>query len=198
MIDDNGCTYTETITVPDGIILTIDIGIDIELVLGDSVTLSADISLPWSLVDSLVWAPADILSCTHCTNPVLYGLHDNEIIATVYSGGCLAEDRIELRVDDNVEIFIPNVFSPNGDGVNDHVTVFTDPRVKRVLRLEIFDRWGNQVFAASDFPPNDPLLGWDGIFKGEMMNPAVFAYWATVELINGDHTSRKGDITLGR
>jgi hypothetical protein len=50
----------------------------------------------------------------------------------------------------------------------------------------------------SDILPNDPLLGWDGSFKGKDMNPAVFAYIATVELINGTQINRKGDITLLR
>ena len=198
VIDGNGCTYSESLTIDEGMTLTIDIGIDIELVLGDSITLGADVNLPWSQVDSLVWTPGEILSCTYCINPVLYGLQDNVIVATVYSGGCVAEDRISLRVDVDVEIFIPNVFTPDGDGMNDHVTVFTDPRVKRVVHLEIFDRWGNNVFIGTDFPPNDPLLGWDGTFRNKPMNPAVFAYVAQVELINGSYAFRKGDITLIR
>ena len=105
---------------------------------------------------------------------------------------------LELRVDIDAEFFVPNVFSPNGDGVNDFVTVFSDPRVKRVIRLEIFDRWGNLVFIGSDFLPNVPGLGWNGTFKNQPMNPAVFVYWAEVELINGDVRNRKGDITLLR
>ncbi|HEY3387072.1 MAG TPA: gliding motility-associated C-terminal domain-containing protein [Saprospiraceae bacterium] len=196
--DGNGCTYTESVTINDGATLTIDIGIDIELELGDSITLGAEISLPWSQVDSLVWTPAEILSCSYCLDPVLYGLQSDVITATVYSGGCFAEDMLELRVDIDAEFFIPNVFSPNGDGANDFVTVFSDPRVKRVIRLEIFDRWGNLVFIGSDFLPNVPGLGWNGTFKNQPMNPAVFVYWAEVELINGDVRNRKGDITLLR
>jgi hypothetical protein len=49
-----------------------------------------------------------------------------------------------------------------------------------------------------DIAPNDPLLGWDGSFRGKKMNPAVFAYIAKVELINGAIVRRKGDITLLR
>jgi len=124
---------------------------------------------------------------------------DNETItATVYAGGCLDQDALSIRVDIDADIFVPNVFSPNGDGINDHVTVFTDKRVKKVVYLEIFDRWGNMVFKANDFAPNDPLKGWDGTFKDKPMNPAVFAYIAQVELINGQTINKKGDITLVR
>jgi gliding motility-associated-like protein len=198
VVDANGCQYTETFTIADGIPLTIDIGPDIELELGDSVILWADVSLPWSQIDSIVWTPLDILSCEYCTNPTLYGLNDAVVTATVYTGGCIDQDMLNLRVDVDANIYIPNVFSPNGDGINDHVTVFTDHRVRRVVYLEIFDRWGNQVFVGEDFEPNDPLLGWDGRFKGKLMNPAVFAYIARVELINGDLIDRKGDITIVR
>ncbi len=196
--DGNGCTYAESFTVPDGQALTIDIGPDIFLELGDSVILWADVSLPWSMIDSIVWEPLEILSCEYCTNPVLYALHDDIILATVFSGGCIDQDMLALTVDVDADIYIPNVFSPNDDGINDYVTVFTDARVKRVVYLEIFDRWGNQVFVGEDFLPNDPLKGWDGSFKGKKMNPAVFAYIARVELINGDQVNRKGDITLLR
>jgi len=198
VVDANGCVYAESYTVADGIELTIDIGPDIELELGDSITLWADVSLPWSQIDSIVWTPIDILSCTYCINPELYGLQSDVVTATVYSGGCIDQDMLNVRVDVDANIYIPNVFSPNGDGINDYVTVFTDHRVRRIVYFEIFDRWGNQVFVGKDFLPNDPLKGWDGSFKGKMMNPAVFAYIARVELINGDHVDRKGDITIIR
>jgi len=198
VVDANGCVYAESYTVAEGIQLTIDIGPDIDLVLGDSVILWADVSLPWSQIDSIVWTPIDILSCTYCINPVLYGLQSDVVTATVYSGGCLDQDMLNVRVDVDANIYIPNVFSPNDDGINDYVTIFTDHRVRRIVYFEIFDRWGNQVFVGKDFLPNDPLKGWDGSFKGKVMNPAVFAYIARVELINGDQVDRKGDITIVR
>jgi len=105
---------------------------------------------------------------------------------------------LTVRVDVDANIYIPNVFSPNGDGENDYVTVFTDHRVRKVVYLEIFDRWGNQVFVNKNFDPNDLSLGWDGRFRGNFMNPAVFAYIARVELINGALIDRKGDITIVR
>jgi len=198
VVDANGCVYAESFTVAEGIQLTIDIGPDIDLVLGDSVILWADVSLPWSQIDSIVWTPIEILSCTYCINPVLYGLQSDVVTATVYSGGCIDQDMLNVRVDVDANIYIPNVFSPNDDGINDYVTIFTDHRVRRIVYFEIFDRWGNQVFVGKDFLPNDPLKGWDGSFKGKVMNPAVFAYIARVELINGDQVDRKGDITIVR
>nr|MDQ3016878.1 gliding motility-associated C-terminal domain-containing protein [Bacteroidota bacterium] len=196
--DANGCTYLGSVTIPDETLLTIDIGPDIEMNLGDSIQLDAAVNIPWNLVDSIVWASGEHLSCTHCIDPILYGLINETITATVYAGGCIDQDQLALRVIIDVDIYIPNVFTPNDDGINDHVTIFTDENVRKVLYLEIFDRWGNLVFRATDFAPNDPLLGWDGSFKNKPMNPGVFAYIARVELINGAVINRKGDITLLR
>ncbi|HEY3387379.1 MAG TPA: gliding motility-associated C-terminal domain-containing protein, partial [Saprospiraceae bacterium] len=198
VVDANGCTYSEQVSVADGLALSINIGPDIDLVLGDSTVLSADVSLPWSQIDSIVWTPMEVLSCTHCISPTLYGLHSGVVTATVYTAGCMDQDMLNVRVDIDYNIYIPNVFSPNDDGINDHVTVFTDDKVRKIVYLEIFDRWGNQVFVANNILPNDPLLGWDGSFRGKKMNPAVFVYIARVELINGDTVDRKGDITIIR
>jgi gliding motility-associated-like protein len=198
VVDANGCSYEESFTIPEGEKLTIDIGADLQLELGDSFHLSANVNLPWSQIDSIVWASPLHLSCTYCIDPTLYGLLNEIITATVYAGGCVDSDALSLRVDVDANVYIPNVFSPNNDGINDWVTVFADHRVKKVVYLEIFDRWGNQVFVANNFPPNDPTFGWNGTFKNKPMNPAVFAYVAKVELINGVQIPFKGDITLLR
>jgi gliding motility-associated-like protein len=95
-------------------------------------------------------------------------------------------------------MFVPNAFSPNGDGVNDVITVFGSTDVKRVEEFMIFDRWGEMVHMASGFAPGDMNAAWDGMFKGKKMNPAVFVYYAKVTLITGETIVRKGDITLIR
>jgi hypothetical protein len=146
VVDANGCSYEEAFVITDGQILTIDIGPDIELELGDSIQLTATINIPWSQVDSIVWSLGDHLSCTHCIDPILYGLINETITAIVYAGGCSDTDRISVRVDIDANIYVPNVFSPNGDSKNDGVTVWADKRVRRIVYLQIFDRWGNQVF----------------------------------------------------
>jgi gliding motility-associated-like protein len=93
---------------------------------------------------------------------------------------------------------VPNVFSPNDDYINDYVTVFSNDVNAIVLEFEIFDRWGEKVFRGTDFPVNVPELGWDGRFKGQYMNPAVFVYVAKVRFTNNTIRVISGDITLVR
>jgi hypothetical protein len=64
--------------------------------------------------------------------------------------------------------------------------------------MEIFDRWGNMVFAARNFPPNDPAFAWDGKRGGVTLNPAVFAYRVVARFKDGRREVRNGDVTLVR
>jgi gliding motility-associated-like protein len=95
------------------------------------------------------------------------------------------------------EVFIPNIFSPNGDGANDFFTVFANDRTAvKVVKFEVFNRWGELVFANRNFNPNVESEGWDGRFNGKLLNPAVFVYVVQVEFVGGRTKTYKGDITL--
>ncbi|MBK7696520.1 MAG: gliding motility-associated C-terminal domain-containing protein [Saprospiraceae bacterium] len=95
-------------------------------------------------------------------------------------------------------VYVPNVFSPNGDGINDRVTVFSSPEVKKIDRFRIYDRWGELLFQQSVFPPNDEFFGWDGTLLGKLVNPGVFVYHVEWTDQAGDKHMEKGDLTLLR
>ncbi len=88
-------------------------------------------------------------------------------------------------------VYVPNVFSPNGDGFNDILMV----RGKAVAEIQfiVYDRWGEKVFET-----NDINTGWDGTYKGEPMNLAVFVYMLTGKYKNGKVIDEKGNFTLLR
>ncbi|HLF64964.1 MAG TPA: gliding motility-associated C-terminal domain-containing protein [Saprospiraceae bacterium] len=197
--DSFNCEWETIVTLNEGPGLSLDIGPDLELVFGDSAQLFAVI-VPPGIIDSITWSPADVLSCTHCLNPWFIPLSANSIVisATVYAGNCSTIDYLVVHVEEDFTLFVPNVFSPNLDNINDFVTVFSNDELARVLEFEIFDRWGEKVFRGTDFLVNEPVLGWDGRFKGQFMNPAVFVYVAKVQFRNGSIRIVSGDITLVR
>jgi gliding motility-associated-like protein len=88
-------------------------------------------------------------------------------------------------------IGVPNAFSPNGDGINDVVTVEGKGIVK--LEFRIYNRWGQQVFFGTD-----QRVGWDGTFNGEPQPMEVYTYTVDALLIDGHHVPLKGNITLLR
>ncbi|MEK7256126.1 MAG: gliding motility-associated C-terminal domain-containing protein, partial [Bacteroidota bacterium] len=83
------------------------------------------------------------------------------------------------------QVYAPNVFSPNGDGINDRFFLQGNDFIS-VKSLRIFSRWGELVFEAENMPLNEFSLGWDGTFKGEKSGNGVFAWLAEIETANGE------------
>ena len=114
------------------------------------------------------------------------------------AGGCLALDKVTVFVIcNNANIFIPNTFSPNGDGVNE-IFYPHGTGVFRIKNLRIFNRWGQVVFDRSNFMANDASAGWDGTLKGQKLNSDVFVYSLIAVCENNEELIFKGDITLVR
>ncbi len=193
---ESGCeTVSDSIYVIENN-LEIDLGPDIEINLGDSVFMDPSIlgnaSLSWT--DPL----ESSLSCLSCPNPSARPFFDVQyILAGSDMFGCLSIDSIQVSVNKSREIFIPNVFSPNGDGFND--VFFVQGRGFGVIQqFQIFDRWGKQVYSAAKGNINDPDIGWDGRTENGFYNNAVFVYFVEIEYLDGVVEVFSGDITLIR
>ena len=118
------------------------------------------------------------------------------VVVVTNEAGCSGIDNIVVEVEDDARVYAPNAFSPNGDGINDFFTVYTDIAATEVTSLVIFDKWGNQVFEKNNFLPNMPELGWDGIWRGKNMQPGTFVYSAVIEFRNGNKINFKGEINI--
>ncbi len=107
------------------------------------------------------------------------------------NGGCKDTSRNCVFVlDDPTQIFVPNAFSPNGDGVNDYFEIYAANI--EVKEFAIFDRWGNEVFRY-----NNGFWGWDGKLKSKEMPAAVYFYYIKY-IQKGETKELKGDLTLLR
>lgn len=205
--DANGCEFQKKLVVPKAPDPGISIVPEISLSLGDSVQLQAKLpqGYPLALVDTILWTPTEGLifkgnDILNLLKPIAVPTRPMQYTVTVVSkDGCEATDRVLIRVDDEPHIYIPNAFSPWHEGENDIVLIFAKTnQIRQVNSFQIFDRWGTMVFQARNFQPNDPKYGWDGRFRGKLMTPAVFVYYAEIELIDGRRLLYKGDVTLVR
>jgi len=95
------------------------------------------------------------------------------------------------------QIYVPNIFSPNGDGINDRWTIYSRLDNTYVHSLTLFDRWGKMLFYKEEFLLSD-FEGWDGISYGKRLNPNVFVYVAVLTLGDGTKRRVKGDVTMVR
>jgi len=175
---------------------TVEAGEDKTVNVGQSVDLIPRIS---SDVTRVVWSPTS--GIYRNTYP---GITVKPTQTTVYrvevsnEGGCAATDNLTVNVIcNNANVFIPNTFSPNADGVND---IFY-PRGTGLFRIKsakIFSRWGEIVYEKNDFTANDPTKGWDGTFKGKQLSPDVYVYVIEVMCDNNNIIPFKGNVALIR
>jgi len=195
--DNLGCTQEQNLSVAEGPTPVVDLGADLTAVLGESVSLNPDINFAY---DSLVWTPSGAVSCEGCLNPSVTATENVTISLLAFDlRGCEAEDDIRILVDRRSSVYTPTVFSPNDDGRNDYFTIYADDDiVVNIRRLSIFDRWGNEVFFGGNISPGVETEGWDGTYRGEPMDPAVFVFFAEVELVDGRVELVEGEVTLLR
>lgn len=196
--DAAGCQTTETASLPTPVTPEVQITASEEGVipLGSEISLRVITQLPPEQLDSLYWTPMPP-GCEGCTlaqivatEPITY------TVTAVDNNGCVGSAQIDLAVSPVGNVFFPNAFSPNGDGVNDRFIVYDNGSISQITEFHIFDRWGNQVFQANNFLPNSTDQSWDGRFLGERVSEGVYIYTAEVQWINGQFSQISGEITV--
>lgn len=187
--DENGCSdeVSATITQPSQIIVALADSFAIQY--GDSVQLTNTISGGTGNY-SYLWSPDSFLGCGNCQEPFAFPeLTAQYTLTAIDESGCNASATTTVAVIIDKTIYIPNAFSPNGDGENDMFFAF----VKDVNRfsMKVFDRWGELIFASED-----KNGFWDGTYKGKQLPPSVFVYYAQFEFPDGQKVNKKGTLTL--
>lgn len=199
VVDNQQCEYQKDFDIFDLPYVETNLQPEISIQLGDSAKLDLSILSNHALIKSINWSPSNDLSCSNCEDPIASPWVSRFYNVTVTdTNGCTATQRIRVLVE-TPKVWVPNVFSPNGDNINDWLTIFgSKADVTNINVFQIYDRWGNRVFESTNFQPNDLIRGWNGTYQGEKCNPGVYVYWGEVELINGQKWIVKGDVTLIR
>lgn len=193
--DANGCeeeisVIQESLTLPEIQVF------QSQMQLGDTIQLNVVVP---SAYQSLIWNPAESLSCDTCLAPLAFPTESTLYQAVLTDMlGCEVLEEIWIPVDTRGRIYAPNAFSPNGDAHNDRFTIYGGPALLRINQLSVFDRWGSQLFRADDIPPNDSSFGWDGVARGERASTGTYVYLAEVQLSNGKIKVIKGELLLMR
>ena len=202
VFDIRGCTASDTIEVDQPAELIVELPTEIEVELGDSTTIIPTITNETPInLDSVFWTPLDQLNFgNNPLRPIVRPIRNETYTLTVFDeNGCPGEASVFVRVDKNRNVFIPNGFSPDGNGRNERFRVFTGPGVRSIDYIRVFDRWGELVFEATDLDPNpNGTPGWDGIFRGQLMKPGVFVYLVSVTFEDDENLIYRGDVSLLR
>jgi gliding motility-associated-like protein len=158
---------------------------------------SADIEVMTDLeeIASILWVPSEGLSCFDCLTPTAQPAESTlyEVIITD-ENGCRVSDFIRIDIAPFLEVYIPNSFTPNEDGINDiFKPVLSFP--PESYKLRVYNRWGNLVFESSE-----PGLGWNGSTNQDEFygQNTVYQYHLTVGYANIDLKEYRGTITVVR
>lgn len=183
--DANGCTATDDVNInqPDTLIVTAVN--DTTTFVGYSVTLSVANISGGNGSEIYQWTPdADVAHPQSSSTAATPEATTTFTIAVTDANGCTASDTLRVQVDENLYAF-PDGFVPNGN--NSRFSPVTSSTVT-VLKLEIFNRWGQLV-------GNDPA-GWDGKYKGELQPMDTYVYQSVLQLPDGTQKAERGDFIL--
>jgi len=175
------------VEVNDSASILINPSQDTTITLGEKLLVNAEGGSQYS------WTPDYNISCTNCSQVEIFP--DKDITYCVMGTddkGCSDSACVNISVDvECFDVFVANVFSPNGDGNNEKICVYGNCLNNMMFR--IFDRWGRKVFET-----DNPSICWEGKRKGKRVAAGVYVYVITGELFNGNKIDLKGNITLIR
>jgi len=188
VVSTNYCTASASVEVYVNPAPAVTACCNVVLQEGQSTTLSVS---PILSIDNYYWTPVDGLSCVSCPNPVASpNINTTYYVAITDSNGCVKTDTVTVDISCGI-VFIPEAFSPNGDGQNDVLYVRGD--CIKTMQFDVFDRWGNKVFET-----NDKNNGWNGICKGAAMNTGSYVYYLNATMYDGTTVTKKGNVVLVR
>lgn len=186
IMQSNGCSETDSVTITSKPVPQPDLGTDTLLCLGSSHTLEA----PAYPAATYSWQNGSTAQNLTVNQPGLYSV-------LVSLNGCQASDTIALAFEDcSCNVFVPDAFSPNGDGLNDQLATHIDCNSgtsNLLYQLSIYNRWGQRVFHS--FIPQQK---WNGTFNGSPADLGTYFY--QLEVINNQQKAfhKKGEILLVR
>lgn len=166
--------------------------------LGDSSWLEPILNMSPLNIIKWQWSPGTGLQCDTCmatwampTANTVYRLQ----ITDKY--GCTDQADMRIWVNRKRNIYAPNIIMPSSNQFNNLFNLY-GKGVANTNWIRIYDRWGNQVFEINNPPINSQIVGWDGRFNGQEVNPGVFIWMAEIIFLDGETQILSGDVTVIR
>jgi gliding motility-associated-like protein len=139
------------------------------------------------------------MSCYRCERPYVSPEITTTYTVTVTADNtCSLTRTVTVQVRSRLDVYAPNIITPNGDGNNDVFTLYAGHSLARIRLLQIFDRWGGLIFENRNFPPSSERSGWDGTFKGQILPVDVYVWHAELDFSDGQTETISGDVSIVR
>ena len=182
--DQYGCSDNAQLTVDLYPQPSVDAGQDVFTTTGQLTQLNA------SGNGSFFWSGDSTLSCTNCIDPLVSPSTTTTYTVTITDvNGCTAKDVVTVFIEGS--LFVPNTFTPDGDGIND--MFFAIATEVSEFELLIFNRWGELIWESSDH-----RIGWDGRYKGTLSQIGTYVWKVRMREFNGTLHDEIGHVNLVR
>ncbi len=142
------------------------------------------------------WQPDASLDSPSIASPLARPLENTTYTVTVDSNNCTSTSAITIKVTDKFDIFVPDAFTPNGDGINDRL-IIRGVGIAKVIKFQIYNRWGRPVYTAQSVS-KAMQKGWDGRHNGTPVSAGNYTYHLIVEDFDGNRTTKSGAISIIR
>ncbi len=178
------CKTTSTVMVKVNPLPIVNAGEDKSYNINDEIYLFA------SGTGSITWISGEAIACAVCPQTQITPKNNSCYVAVSQNSfGCRAIDEVCITITKEHSIFIPNIFTPNEDGLNDEFFAFGTGILK--IELSVFDRWGERMYFSGDTGK-----GWDGKFKGQYCKNDVYVYKINYTAVDGKSYTKTGHVTL--
>jgi gliding motility-associated-like protein len=202
--DVNGCEGTTTFTISSPGQISVDLSVSQQVILTGMETQLIALANSTLPIINYIWTPDSFMnysSCvdpTNCSAPYAHPTSTTTFTVTVMnSDSCTASDTVTVIVNNEISAFIPTVFTPNGDGLNDRFEF--DILGATAIKVSVFDRWGQRVY----YNPSQPNgitgnNGWDGNVNGKNAPDDTYVYQITIQYFDGTVKDKTGTIAIMR
>lgn len=192
--DANNCTAADSTTLvqPDSVQVVVS-PTPADVKLGNSLQITSTTNQTGTV--TYEWTPSFGLSCYDCANPVFNGVYSQKYqLVLVNENGCTDTADVDINVIPTYDVFIPNAFTPNGDGNNDFWQLFGDLNGLKQVEVAVYNRIGEKVFESNNID-----FKWDGTYLGTAAPEGVYVYTGKFVWLNNHSDNKfKGSITLLR
>ena len=196
LTDENGCEYYDTIKLSDPPIWSISLPTQIQLERGESRQIK--IKLDSIFIQEIQFEPEQGIRKLNDSVFIITGNQSiSYLIKVLDERGCEKEYALQIEVIDNTSVYVPNSFSPNGDGINDWYYPKSKEE-KQLSRFEIFDRWGNRMYSKQNIKTNQEIEGWNGSVNNQKATIGVYVCHMEWQNPDGSIVKKTLDLTLLR
>ena len=192
--DSEGCGVQGEVFVPDGVAVVVSTNEFEQVALGKEINVSVNHNARWPYI--IEWSAEDSLTCTNCITTTITPLNTQYLSVQITDReGCVGADSTLLTLIKTYPLYIPNAFSPNGDGFNEFFRPLGGDDFDFVELFQVFDRWGDLLHEERNCKP----CGWNGNLEADdSAGISVYTYYMRVRFIDGVVQHFSGDVTLVR